>query len=287
MAKIIDEVWKPADFDIRTSDRFKKIDLDARNSNSPKEDGRMWSADDFAIESSEKFNIKQTPEEFINNYLRKRERMSWTLRSPESDYHALMADRFAVQNGENNIFSGLHRNMAKGLQQSKRNTLLNKTASILNIEPTKLKDAIALAKANDTEQTGVTGGGIQVADILGIDALRLKRAMSMARERDMEENSDYFSDERSREYQEINDLFSSRRKSYNDLRSKNAFGMIDINVIFIRDWLEEKGTSWFGNRFALFIILFTIVFVGGVMTLMLSGVLGDIIKTGIPKFIEF
>jgi hypothetical protein len=287
MAKIIDEVWKPADFDIRKSDRFKKVDLDFSDY-SQREDLKGWRSDDFFSDTPEKFQIKQTPEEFINNYLRKREKMSWTLRSPESDYHALMADRFAVQNGENNIFSGLHRNMARGLEQTKRSVLLDRTASILNIEPSKLKDAIGLAKANDTEQTGMMGGGIQVADILGIDALRLKRAMSMAREaREREEINEKDNYVSSNDYQETNDLFNNKRESYNDLASKNAFGMIDINVIFIRDWLEEKGTSWFGNKFSLFIIIFLIVFVGGVMTLMLSGVLGDLIKTGIPKFIEF
>jgi len=282
MAKVIDEVWKPADFDIRMSDRFKKVDLDFRSSDySQKEDVNIWRADDLALDSPEKLQIKQTPEDFINNYLRKRERMSWTLRSPESDYHALMADRFAVQNGENNLFSGFHRNMSQGLEQSKRSMLLNKTASILNIESTRLKDAIGLARANDAEQTGVTGGGIQVADILGIDASRLKRAMDLARREDIQENG--YSDEISSDYDrvamETNDLSRNTGKRYSELASKNAFGMIDINVIFIRDWLEEKGTSIFGNKFAFFFIILAITIVGGVVVLMLSGVLGDILQT--------
>jgi len=285
MAKVIDEVWKPADFnfDIRQSDRFKKTDLDFRNNDfSDKEDLRTWRADDFALDSPDKFQIKQTPEDFINNYLRKREKMSWTLRSPESDYHALMADRFAVQNGENNLFSGFHRNMSRGLEQSKRSMLLDRTASILNIESTKLKDAIGLARANDVEQTGVTGGGIQVADILGIDASRLKKAMDLARREDIQENGYVSSDDASSDYEKvtgINDFSRNTGKRYSELTSKNAFGMIDINVIFIRDWLEAKGTSIFGNKFAFFFIIIAITVTGGVVVLMLSGVLGDILQT--------
>jgi hypothetical protein len=262
VAKIIDEVWKPADFTVGSDSSFGKIKIDAKSGGIGKLDvtprswtaqdlssksGKSWSADDLSTGFGQ---VKQTPEQFINNYIARQHKdmNRFVSRSPEAEYHDLAADRLAVQNGDHDMFSGYHRSMAKRFRQSSQDTFLQK-----------------------------------VADNLGIDVFRLERAFNQARiesggagdvEMDVTPN---WRDEKNK----------NKAPEFKRTLPKNAFGVIDINIIFIRDWLEEKGTSVFGNKFAFMYIILAVTVVGGLVVLMLSGVLGDIIKTGIPKYIEF
>jgi hypothetical protein len=265
LAKVIDEVWKPADFNVGSDNSFGKIQINAKTGGiggakldvTPRSwtaqdlssrTGKSWSADDLSTGFGQ---VKQTPEQFVNNYIARqhREVNRFVAHSPEAEYHDLAADRLAVQNGDHNdMFSGYHRAMSKRFRQSSQDTFLQK-----------------------------------VADKLGIDVYRLERAFDQARIEsggagDVETNvSPSWREEETRD----------KPPEFKRFLPKNAFGVMDVNLIFIRDWLEEKGTSVFGNKFAFMYIILAITVVGGVVVLMLSGVLGDIIKTGIPKFIEF
>lgn len=255
MAKIIDEVWKPADFNLDSS--FKKVKIDAKANvnintgtgemrswsaedlNTGVKSGGSWNADDFSVGVGS-IKVKQTPEQFVDDYIsrQQKEMNQYIARSPESEYHSLAADRLAVQNGGNDMFSGYHRTMAKRFRQSSQDTFLQKVADILGIDVFRLERAFNLARV---ESGGA--GGVETDD------------SPTWREED-----------------------PSKPPEFRRTLPKNAFGIIDINIIFLRDWLESKGMSWFGNRFALFFILFTIAIVGGIMILMMSGVLGDLLE---------
>ena len=143
-----------------------------------------------------------------------------------------------------------------------------RASNLLGVNASKLDKALFLAKSE-------SGGMTRVANILGMDESRVKQAFSLARSQDefREESLDYVS-------------VNERKEKPESKINKNAFGVIDINVIFIRDWLEEKGTSIFGNKFAFFFIILTITIVGGMLVLMLSGVLGDILQTFKWQFSE-
>ena len=264
MAKVIDEVWKPADFTVGSDSSFGKIQINARTGGigGAKVDvtprswtaqdlsnraGKSWSADDLSTGFGQ---VKQTPEQFVNNYIARQhsEMNRFVARSPEAEYHRLAADRLAVQNGDHSdMFSGYHRAMSKRFRQSSQDTFLQRVADNLGVDVYRLERAFNNARI---ETSGA--GGVETDD------------------------SPRWSQEEDR----------SKPPEFKRTLPRNAFGIVDINVIFIRDWLEEKGQSIFGNKFAFFYIIITTVIIGGLVVLMLSGVLGDIINSGIPKFTE-
>lgn len=265
-------IWRPEDtcgpvnFSTRMSDRFQDVQLESRVMDTgTKMDSKYWKADDMSTGFPKPVRARQSPKQFMDDYMERKESSAivshLTPRSPESDYHSLMADRMAVQNGENNLFTGYHRAMSRGLMNWKRDSIIKGASSLLGVDTVKLNRALDQSRAE-------MGGSMQVADILGVDAPTLKSAFNLAKAQEDWRDSSRYTNDREME-----------REETSTFTTKNAFGAIDINVIFIRDWLEQKGQSIFGNKFAFFFIILTTAVVGGLVVLMLSGAMSDIITT--------